>query len=396
MKIFFVFFLINAVRPVLENADFLPVVAYGCVQYLAFFLCAKIGFELFRDEGTILRFSRGFVWTVVPFLSSVLPCMVGSAHLPTVLRVMKTVEGEQYVIHHGEGRMTVLLSGLFRTPEVMGWFAMMAAILSLYLLVRSRKRIEPLLYGAMFLFSAMCSLISGRRKFFMGILVFLLSFAILMVRRKIKRGLNYLVLLAVIGGIGLFFMRQSQGLEQYYERAKSGFTETKERVGEEGAGTVGWALGRYGFLGAGIGAYAQAAGHFKERPGSGGYVEAGPGKLVGELGVPGAMAFLWLIVLYFLNVYRLAVKGRFEGENGVTAAFLAALVLTNVVEFMISHQAYGDPLIAVMTGISLGFPLALVKIQEPSGQLPSSPGRAPLSGKIARTPKGFERGSGRQ
>jgi hypothetical protein len=376
MRIFGVFLAINAVRPILEDVRYLPLVAYGCAQYVALFLCARIGFNLVDRERAIMKFSRVFLWTLLPFLFTVLLSFWNRDNLPPILQVM-TFEGGgftggHYYKHFGDGRAPLdMLSGFFRTPEVMGWFAMMVSLISLYLVARLKNKPGSLLfYGTTFAFSATCILLSGRRKFFAGIFVFAFLFIVLTIRRNFRRGFTYLLLFLLAGGLFLYFAAREGSLDTYFETGQTALTEAKDRLDQGGIDSIAWAIRRDGFFGRGIGTTAQGAAHFKTKISARGYIEGGPGKMISELGVHGLVTFLIVIFMYFRNVYRMTIRGRFQGESRITVVFLFAVVLTHAAEFVISHQVYGDPMIAVTTGLSFGFLMATAKLQEGS-----SPGR---------------------
>ena len=118
------------------------------------------------------------------------------------------------------------------------------------------------------------------------------------------------------------------------------------------------------FFGRGLGTSTQGAQHFKVGIGGGSsYIEAGPGKVISELGVPGFIAFIMVLFSYLRGVYKKVIKGWFKDMREVTGVFLLALVLTQMAEFSVSHQIYGDPLIAVLTGLMCGFLLAVPRIR---------------------------------
>jgi O-antigen ligase len=106
----------------------------------------------------------------------------------------------------------------------------------------------------------------------------------------------------------------------------------------------------------------------------GSYIEGGPGKVVSELGVPGALALLMLLLAYIRSAYQKVIKGRFKDTAEVTGVFLIALVLTHMIEIVLSHQIYGDPLIGVLTGFVFGFLMSYPRIKQENIALPVKQG----------------------
>ena len=362
-QLFFIFFTINAIRPILENIAYLPLVLYSSAQYIGLFVAAKLGFDLVEDEKSIINFADIFVIALLPFLCSVLLHLWGFDSVYPVLGVMK-FGGRSYFQHHA-GQPLSMLCGLFRNPEGMGWYAMAVSMLALFLLVRKKKSIWNIVYYiSVFLLSSFCVLLSGRRKFFVGLFIYIFIFVIVSTRKNLKRGIAFLALFLVACGVFFYYINRAEQTAAYLKSGQSGFEATESRVQSGVIGSIRWAIRRDGFFGRGLGATTQGAQHFKVDMGGGrSYIEAGPGKVISELGVPGFIAFIMVLFSYLSGVYKEVIKGWFKNPSEVTGVFLLAMVLTQMIEFSVSHQIYGDPLIAVLTGLMCGFLLAVPRIR---------------------------------
>jgi len=363
LELFFLFFIINAIRPLLINMAYLPLVLYSSAQYVGLFIAAKLGFDLIKDEDTMIKFTDVFIIILLPFLISVLFHFLGFDKDYPALRVMGMEGGKWLKYYAGETPLS-MLCGLFRNPEGMGWYAMMASVSAFFLLVRKRRNLRNrLYYGGVFMLSSVCVLFSGRRKFFLGIFVFIFIFIILSMRKNIKKGISYLVLFMIASGALFYYVGRIEEAAIYLKTSKSGVEEAEDRFQSGVIGSIEWAIRKDGFFGSGLGTTVQGARHLGVATG-GSYIEAGPGKVVSELGIPGFIAFFMIFLAYITGAYRKVAKGMFKDTSEVTGVFLLALVLTNIIEFAISHQIYGDPLVAVLTGLMFGFLLAVPKIRQ--------------------------------
>ena len=363
LQLFFVFLVINAIRPLLINMAYLPLVVYSSVQYVGLIMAAKFGFDLVKDEDTIIKFTDVFIITLLPFMISILFHFWGFDKAYPVLRVMGMEGGKWLKYYYGEAPLS-MLCGLFRNPEGMGWYAMMVSVSAFFLLVRKKRSLWSMLYYiGVFILSSACVLFSGRRKFFLGVFVFILIFIILSMRKNIKKGIIYLVLFMIASGGFFYYIGRTEGSAIYLKTSKSGVEEAEDRFQSGVLGSIKWAIRRDGFFGKGLGTTAQGARHLGVAEG-GSYIESGPGKVVSELGIPGFIAFVMIFLAYISGAYRKVAKGMFKDIGEVAGVFLLSLVLTNIIEFAISHQIYGDPLVAVLTGLMFGFLLAVPRIRQ--------------------------------
>ncbi len=353
-KLFCLFFIINAIRPLFVSISFIPLVLMGSAQYIGLFAATLLGFNLVKDEKSIIRFADVFVITLVPFLFSVVLEYWGfKSQFFGVMSIGKWVQ------YHTGGEGLSMFCGVFRFPEGMGWFAMVAAVSSLYLIIRKKNNLLNLFYVSSFALSGFCILLSGRRKFYIGVFAFILVFIIVAFRKNLNKAVMYLLLFAAACGIFYHYVGRSEKIELYIKSGESGFSSTKERLSSGVIGSVYWAIRRDGFFGRGLGTTTQGSRHIKVETGVRGYIEAGPGKVISDLGVPGFIAFIMILLAYLKGVYKRVLKGRLKDAREVTGVFLLAMVLTQIAEFSISHQIFGDPLVAVLTGLMAGFLLAV-------------------------------------
>ncbi len=354
------FFIINAVRPLFVNIYLLPVILYGSAQYIGLLASALLGFNIIKDEKNIIKFADVFVITLLPFLFMVLLEFRG---VNSEFFGVMAFQDRPWLLYSVPGMALKMFCGTFRSPELMGWYAMVAAVSSLYLLARKKKSLlSAFYYIGSFILSSSCVLLSGRRKFFLGIFMYILVFIILSARKSQKRALAYLIIFSVVCALTLHFAKRTDEAALYLQVGKTGFASTEGRFKGGVIGSIYWAIRRDGFFGRGLGASSQGSEHFKATLVGGGSIEAGPGKIISELGVPGFIALIVVVFAYVSGVYKKFVRHRISDAWEITVVFLLSLVLTHMAQFTISHQVYGDPLIAVLTGLTAGFLLAASRL----------------------------------
>jgi hypothetical protein len=356
----FLFFLgINAIRPLLVNIGFLPFVLYSAAQYIGLFIAVQLGFYLVEKENDVTKYVKFYILTVMPFLFTVLLHFLG-VRWP-VLQTMG-MGHFQFIQWHG-GAPLIMKNGLFRNPEPMGWFAMVGVIFALFLLFKKREKLFWKIYCVFFsIFGTFCVLLSGRRKFLVGIAVFMLIFLILTIRKNVRRLASYLLVLAILLGAGWYCIGKIEKRDAYIGSGKSAFEVAVSEVKRRGIGSIYWALWRDGFWGRGLGTTAQGSWRFRTTPmvkGPG--IEAGTGKIVSELGLPGVLVLLLLLWRYSRGIYGVLNKEIKRGMDPTNTIFLFSLVVMHFASFLVSHQIYADPLIGMLTGFTFGALLAASK-----------------------------------
>jgi hypothetical protein len=344
----------------LRNLSALPVICFSLAQYLGIIVAAVVGYYFIRSERDILKITKVFVFTELFFLSTVWFHYLGYESKWPILKTMK-IEGAY--VHWHAGDALTMLNGLFKNPEPMGWHAMIVAICCVYLLVKeNRSLFWKISYALLSLYGLFCVLASGRRKFFVGFIVFTLIFLFLIMKKNVKKMASIFVLLLVVFGLGWRYFESRETLRLYLKTAESAYFQAEDRLKGNMLGSIKWAIQRDGAFGRGLGASTQGSTHFETKIIMGSGIEAGPGKIVSELGVQGAIAMILLLWAYLYSLYKILQMRWFGGPIFITAVFLFALILNHLVSFAISHQVYGDPFVAMLTGLMFGMLLALPKM----------------------------------
>jgi hypothetical protein len=97
--------------------------------------------------------------------------------------------------------------------------------------------------------------------------------------------------------------------------------------------------------------------------GAGGAAEAGTGKILVELGLPGMLICLWLM---FVLARRLLTIFRQLAQSDETLFYYAvsffAMIVANVMTFVVATQIYSDPFVLIVLGMIAGFLFAICRV----------------------------------
>jgi hypothetical protein len=260
-------------------------------------------------------------------------------------------------------------SGLWRSSELAAMHLATAACLLLVYGWSSPSRSTNNLYGLGAMVCTFLTLLTGRRK----ALVLVVAFVLLMLLFQILRGdtrMRDRILTGVLGPIGLgvigvlvLFPNLLVDLNPFLWRASTIPGDLWERFTRVAFNAIWPAIENSQIIGLGAGALAQTgllginAGGQVANP----WVsESGVGKLISELGVPGFIVLLLLLVQFARLLLRNAgLLDCFDPSSRNLYLGLMAFSLANIPFFMAASGVYGDPFVLIMVGLSLGAFLAL-------------------------------------
>jgi hypothetical protein len=271
-------------------------------------------------------------------------------------------------------------SGFYRAAEVAAWHVAMVSCF-LFMLMNGKRLslLNTLIVGAVVCFLLYVGFITGRRKMIVYVVVFVCTY-IGLFALFLKGKARMAVLVIIAGAIGTAVLlgalpefgeiretSEDWGLADrdqqaaWVARGLSVFAAIPERFALLGYAPVQWAVDGYGWMGAGLGTGAQGAQHFGG--GStrfGGAAEGGLGKLTMDLGVPGVVVFVWLVVSVAQMVWRrLGALSYATRPYSMLGFGLAGVLVANVSTFLVATQVFGDVFVLLIIGWTLGFMLAL-------------------------------------
>jgi len=334
-----------------------PVLAgIGAMSYLAPIPGLLLGYRFARDRRDIERFVAFYLIVNVAFCASLYLEKAGFDW-----EVLGSV-GEGFVFYPESGGVSILYSGFFRSPELAGWHAM-AGICLVLLLGLTRKHSGGFFVMATGVIAVLLPalIITGRRKFLAGIVIFLAFSGFLMgyYRFGLQRFAYALIAVALAAGGFYYYITASELPGEwlvYFERSRTTSEDSLERFQLMTWGMLEWVVKRNGFFGSGAGTGSQGAQHF-----GGGSVlvgaaaEGGLGKVLAELGVPGMALLVWVGVAGMLYIFSVCGGVRKDPRVAPLVYCFVGFLGANIIIFTTAHQIFGDVFILIILGLILGF-----------------------------------------
>jgi hypothetical protein len=276
-----------------------------------------------------------------------------------------------------------LLSGFYRAPDIMGWHAALLTMIGVIMAVRAQSLRGGWIWMVVTGWGFLNCLISGRRKALYMIAVFTAVFLWRYFRRLTTA---QVVSFGLVGVLMIVVTTKISQNEESSVYTKAAYTTQEELWGRLEGGLSG-TVEQAGIMGAGLGTATQGVYHvLREDTGTTlGWQEGGLGKLAIELGVPGLMAVAMLGLIMFLTMLKISGHPDVPGSSQLARAALFGIIASNIVEFMVSAQAYSDPVLTLLTAFFVGCMFAtaalderLLDTQAASSETPS-PRKAPLT-----------------
>jgi len=269
-------------------------------------------------------------------------------------------------VHYGVyGYVIHLVSGFYRSPDVMGWHACTMSMLAIMMALQSSVK-QRYFWVIIAGWGLMGGILCGRRK-----MIFMLpAFAsiLCLLYWNLPKRIKFSTLLAVIlisssTGVLIYHkMGPSTAIEKYYmqdPRVVFG------RVEAHGYRSLITTYRQSGIFGEGLGTATQGIHHLNvTKPRT--WQEGGLGRILVELGIPGFLCFLFLGFALVTTMWRLVAKQIDPSSTEfILRAGLISLIAANAVSFVVSHQIYGDPTIVCFFSVLIGFVLSKTQISEP-------------------------------
>jgi hypothetical protein len=288
--------------------------------------------------------------------------------------------GIQWVRYSGD-YVVDLVAGFYRSPDVMGWHAAATVMLSVVLALTSRggPRWGWLLLGT---FAMGALLLCGRRKMVFMIPVFFALIICLYWAFSRRQGVTSLLAIALVpvmaaGLVGGWLNEDSAQIRYYADNS----VDTIDQLERHGIDSVVETVRQAGFFGSGLGVATPGSHHLNvERPRV--WQESGPSRVMVELGVPGFIALIFLVLTLFraawwVSRYHLQSASPYAGY----VAGLMAFFTVNISSLVVSGQILADPFIASFIGLMLGVVLSFGRFYPVSSEsAPHSP-----AAQVART-----------
>jgi hypothetical protein len=271
-----------------------------------------------------------------------------------------TVALSEYNMRYLPGIEIRMLSGFYRGPDIMGWHAAMLAIIGLIMTMRRQTLQRAWMWLLVTGYGILGCFLSGRRKAIYMVAVFVLVFLWRYFRRLTAlQVISFALALGLVGAV--VYKISADEKANVYAR---GAITTRAEITQRLEGGLWETVRQYGILGAGLGTATQGVQHIASDASLIGWQEGGLGKLAMELGIPGLIAVFILGAAMLRVMLRLSAHPDVEGSSQIMRCALFGIFVANVVEFLVSAQAYSDAVLTLMTAFLLGCMFATAVLDE--------------------------------
>ena len=342
-------------------------VGIGIGFYLAPVAGLWLGFQLGRDQPFLRRFLQCYL-----LLSACFALTVFLQYRGLDLPVFKEVGGG-IRIDIQPGLSVFGSSGLWRSSELAAWHLAASSCLAIGM-AASVPLTQRWPYVSYSVAAALLTIITGRRKAFVQIIVFLGIYLWMSSRpgapASRERVAGVLLTLAGLAGFVVLIGPSTLLGDQFQIYAQ----RTATAPGELGSRFTSLAINAFwrgieisDGIGLGVGTLAQtgAANVGQASGASFTFVsESGVGKIVAELGIPGLL-LIPLLLVQFVQAVWINLKCLRSSPSSTQAleTALVAFALSNVLFFSAAAGVYGDPLVLSLCGICLGSVFAAPLLQ---------------------------------
>ena len=336
----------------------------GTISYASIFLAMITGFHFPRDARAVRKLLGAYCLLHGVMLSGAV--LEYYKIFPDMQILGSKALGYEWK-RWGWGYMVDMMSGFYRTPDVMGWHAAAVSMLSLVLAIASKgkRRWGWVAFSA---FAVIALMLCGRRKMVYMLPVFLL--ALVWIYWQAGRagrlaGMFFLLLIPVgsVWFVGDWLGEDSANVRYYSGQGLK--KEAMESIQGQGFGAVMTTYDQSGVLGEGLG-FATPGSHNLQVARPPVWQESAPSRIMVELGVPGILGFLLVMISIALALMRTTVRQlRQHTPFAPYAAGLFAFFLANVGSLTVSGQILADPFIAAFLGVLVGVVLSTVRFQTP-------------------------------
>ncbi len=330
---------------------------FGALFYLGPPLAMLVSYGYASGERRLRQYLGFYALVLVPTCLTVFLSPPLQDAWP-VLRDIGTFIGKELVIYD-IGTALKSYSGVLRSGEISAWHAATAAIFLATLSLTSRGRARRLIAGILIALLIGVIVLTGRRKMLMTLSIFFLMQWALTVwfRKGMTKIAILVVLVGTIASFSFSLLEPASENRLYVQRSTTVFGDAVGRL-QLAIGLMQSAFDRSAGIGLGAGSAAQGGRYagIDQSKLVGGSSESGLGMFMVELGVPGLLAALWLMIVISKNVLHNLRRLAALGSNLFLyqVSFLS-LLFSNLMTFTVATQVYGDYFVLLTLGAVAGF-----------------------------------------
>ena len=333
----------------------------GLFSYSVIFLAMIAGFHYARGERDLRRLLVAYCLLHGVMLSGALfeylhlfagSPLIGSRSL-----------GYEW-IRWGHGYTVDMIAGFYRSADVMGWHAAAVAMISV-ILALTAKGARRWWWFAFAMLATIALLLCGRRKMVYMLPVFLVSFGFIFwqagrAARVVALAVFLCLPIASVAVVGDWIGEGSANIRYYSGEGLQ--QDAIQSIRGQGFSSVVETYRQTGVLGAGLGFATPGSHHISvSRPRV--WQESTTSRIMVELGVPGAVGFLFVMLAIAMKLWRVAISQlRANTSASVYVGGLVAFFMANVGSLVVSGQILADPFIAAFLGFLTGATLSVPRL----------------------------------
>lgn len=348
--------------PVFRSATYGPgswqLTLLGAYTYVSVFAAILLGAYFPRRPGQIERLLFWYCALAAPLMLGAVLERAGWGE--RTLLVGTRVFGATWQTAR-TGRMLAMVSGFFRSPDVLGWHAATLAMFGVTLALGPARWHRPV-WIACAGWAGVALMFCARRKMIAMLPVFAVALVAMEAGlRHVRRLLPLaggLALAALVGLYAYYRVGPEAEVEKFYATTSG---ELGERVQAHAYYDVIGTVRQAGFFGHGLGMALQGTHHIRAaRPRI--WQESGPSIIVAEIGVPGLIGFV-ILVAGFMAAALQALRGVARTSEQFVFVGVASIVGANIAAAVVSSQIFGDPFIGCFLPFLVGTILAAARVQ---------------------------------
>jgi hypothetical protein len=342
------------------------VAGIGLIGYLSPLPVLILGIYFVRDIHDINRLM--FFYIIV---STVISAGIYLSFMGYDWDILQAVGTDLYIYPLSGGAIK-LHSGFLRSSEVAAWHAGTSiCVVIMLLLTMKKKSFLKWLTAPLVLFFFVALILTGRRKIIVEIVMFLSIYGFLLL--YFRRGAMKLASFTLVIGLLIAYMSSmyllkdaDSGLQKYFERPKEIPQSAFERLEQMTVGSFNSIIERNGFFGSGAGTGSQGAQHFGGGVSRvGGAAEGGFGKILAELGLPGLVIFVWLLIAFFRYLKWILDESKNRDFLQTRLIFgMVAFLVSNAIVFATAHQVFGDIFVIFILSLMIGLVFGMQRIHK--------------------------------
>lgn len=267
-----------------------------------------------------------------------------------------------YWVTYRTGGVVEMISGFFRSPDVLGWHAATVVMVGGGLALSAKGWPRRVTWMALAGWGCVALMFCARRKMIAMTVVFAIALILLYVvfghaRRILKLGAIFILVFSV-GYVSYQFAGADPEVERFYASTTG---DLDERIQGQGVGALIGTYQQGGFWGYGLGMAMQGIHHIKApRPRI--WQESGLGILIAEGGVPLLVGVIG-VMFGLVAGCRSSLKAVCDSPAQPLYFSLTALLIANGLAGLISAQIFGDPFIGCFLPFLLGGLLSGARLQ---------------------------------